>query len=87
VTIDNETPALATMFEVRAPDGLAVLYRVTNAISALGLDLRTAKVATIGHEVVDSFAVRSVDADGRKTKLADADCEQVRTAILASLAS
>jgi [protein-PII] uridylyltransferase len=87
VTIDNETPSLATMFEVRAPDGLAVLYRVTNAISALGLDLRTAKVATIGHEVVDSFAVRAVDADGRKTKLADADCEQVRIAILASLVS
>jgi [protein-PII] uridylyltransferase len=87
VTVDNETPSLATMFEVRAPDGLAVLYRVTNAISALGLDLRTAKVATIGHEVVDSFAVRSVDADGRKTKLADAYCEQVRTAILASLAN
>ncbi len=87
VTVDNETPALATMFEVRAPDGLAVLYRVTHAISALGLDLRTAKVATIGHEVVDSFAVRSVDTDGRKAKLADADCEQVRTAILASLAN
>jgi [protein-PII] uridylyltransferase len=85
VTIDNETPSLATMFEVRAPDGLAVLYRVTNAISALGLDLRTAKVATIGHEVVDSFALRAVDSEGRKTKLADADCEQVRTAILESL--
>ncbi len=87
VAIDNKTPSLATMFELRAPDGPAVLYRVTNAISALGLDLRTAKVATIGHEVVDTFALRTVGADGQKEKLADADCEQVRTAILASLAN
>ena len=86
VTIDNKTPSLATMFELRAPDGPAVLYRVTNAISALGLDLRTAKVATIGHEVVDTFALRTVGADGLKEKLADADCERVRAAILASLA-
>lgn len=85
VMIDNQTPSLATMFELRAPDGPAVLFRVANAISALGLDLRTAKVATIGHEVVDTFAIRTVGTDGQKEKLADADCERVRAAMLASL--
>ena len=86
VIVDNDTPELSTTFEVRAPDGPAVLYRVAHAISALGLDLRTAKVSTIGHEVVDTFAVRQVAADGRKTKLGDpALCETVRLAILATL--
>jgi [protein-PII] uridylyltransferase len=48
-----------------------VLYRVAHAIAGLGLDLRTAKVATIGHEVVDAFAVRRVLPDGRRGKLGD----------------
>lgn len=86
VLIDDDTPELATLVEVRAPDGPAVLYRVARAIAALGLDLRTAKVATIGHEVVDAFAVRRIRDDGRKTKLEDAVlAEQVATKILAAL--
>ena len=86
VIVDNDIPELATVFELRAPDAPAVLYRVSKAISALGLDLRTATVATIGHEVVDTFAVRTIDAEGRKTKISDpAVIERVRQAILASL--
>ena len=86
VLIDDDTPELATLVEVRAPDGPAVLYRVARAIAAMGLDLRTAKVATIGHEVVDAFAVRRIHKDGRKTKLDDATLAgEVAAKILAAL--
>jgi [protein-PII] uridylyltransferase len=43
---------------VRAPDMLGVLHRITKAIADLGLDIRHARVLTLGNEVVDSFYVR-----------------------------
>ena len=56
VTVDNEASDSATVVEVRAPDHIGTLYRVTRALADLGLDIRHAKVATIGHEVVDVFS-------------------------------
>ncbi len=54
----------STVIEVRAADGVAVLHRITRALADEGLDVRSARVATLGHEVVDSFYV--ADGDGRK---------------------
>ena len=64
VLFDDGASATATVVEVRAPDGVGVLYRITRALAECGLDVRTAKVATLGHEVVDSFYV--TDAAGEK---------------------
>ena len=49
---------------MRAPDRIGTLYRITRALADLDLDIRHAKVATLGHEVVDTFYV--VDQDGAK---------------------
>ncbi len=66
VLIANEASSTTTVVEVRAPDGLAVLYRLSHALSLAGLDIRSAKVATLGHEVVDVFYVsRTGAADGK----------------------
>ena len=54
----------ATVVEVHAPDGLGVLYRITQALADLDLDIVSAKVQTLGPQVVDSFYVRG--RDGRK---------------------
>ena len=48
----------STIIEVRAADHIGVLYRITNALADLGLDLRHATVQTLGAEVVDTFYVR-----------------------------
>jgi [protein-PII] uridylyltransferase len=64
VYIDNEVSDAATVVEVHTPDRLGVLYRITNALAELGLDIRSARVQTLGHEVVDSFYL--LDANGRK---------------------
>src|SRR5688500_7187866 len=64
VSVDNEASDSATVIEVRAPDHIGVLYRITKALAELELDVRPAKVASLGHEVVDAFYV--VDRDGRK---------------------
>jgi [protein-PII] uridylyltransferase len=59
VRIDNDASSNATVIEVRAPDSVGVLYRITKALAEVGLDIRHAKVATLGHEVVDTFYVQS----------------------------
>jgi [protein-PII] uridylyltransferase len=64
VRIDNEVSDTATVIEVHAPDRTGVLYRITRALADLELDVRSAKVQTLGHRVVDSFYVR--DAAGEK---------------------
>ncbi|MFP5320095.1 MAG: [protein-PII] uridylyltransferase [Acidimicrobiia bacterium] len=64
VLVDNDASEVATVVEVRAPDRIGTLYRITRALSDLELDIRHAKVSTLGHEVVDAFYV--LDATGAK---------------------
>lgn len=64
VAVDNDASATASVVEVRGPDALGFLYRVTRALLELQLDIGHAKVATLGHEVIDSFYV--VDRRGHK---------------------
>jgi len=69
VAVDNEASDSATVIEVRAPDRIGTLYRITKALAELELDVRLAKVSSLGHEVVDAFYV--VDQTG--AKLTDED--------------
>lgn len=82
VLFDDEASASATVVEVRAPDGVGVLYRITRALADCDLDVRSAKVSTLGHEVVDAFYV--TEASG--AKLTDDDHRrEVERAVLAEL--
>lgn len=64
VRFDNRASNDATVVDVEAPDRLGILYRITRAMADLDLDIRSAKVQTLGTHVVDAFYVR--DHDGRK---------------------
>ncbi len=59
VSFDNDASASSTVVEVRAPDELGLLHKVTDALFACDLDVVSARVSTIGSEVVDAFYVRS----------------------------
>ncbi|MGA1361384.1 MAG: [protein-PII] uridylyltransferase [Ilumatobacteraceae bacterium] len=61
VRFDDSASSNATFLEVRAPDRFGLLHRVTKAMADLGLDIRHARVLTLGNEVVDSFYVCDVD--------------------------
>jgi [protein-PII] uridylyltransferase len=83
VHVDAEASATATVVEVRAPDAVGTLYRITRALSELELDIRTAKIATLGHEVVDTFYV--LDHAGQR--ITDpAYAREIERAVLAELA-
>ncbi len=64
VTIDNESSSAATIVEVASANGIGLLYYVTRALSQLDLNIATAKVQTLGDDVVDSFYLR--DRNGEK---------------------
>jgi [protein-PII] uridylyltransferase len=64
VRLDDTLSSNATVVEVQAPDRIGVLYRITKALAELSLDIRHARVQTLGPHVVDTFYVRT--ADGSK---------------------
>ncbi|MEO6627695.1 MAG: [protein-PII] uridylyltransferase [Aquihabitans sp.] len=69
VRFDDAASLSATVVEVSAPDRIGLLYRVLKAFAEMALDVRVAKVHTLGDIVVDSFYV--THADG--SLLADGD--------------
>jgi [protein-PII] uridylyltransferase len=58
VSVDNEASETATVLEVRAPDEIGLLHRITRALFVADLDVASARVSTLGEMVVDAFYVR-----------------------------
>ena len=83
VALSNDASDSTTMIDVRAPDGPAVLYRLSNALTKSGVDIRSAKVATLGHEVVDVFYVQTRQSPAGK--LPSGEFARVRDALRATL--
>jgi [protein-PII] uridylyltransferase len=82
VTLVDDASETATVVEVRAHDEPGLLWRVGRALGDCGLDVRAARVETLGAEVMDVFYV--TDSDGKPLIEADARRETV-AAVLASL--
>ncbi len=85
VLISNDASASTTMIDVRAPDAIAVLYRLASALAASGLDIRSAKVATLGHEVVDVFYVQRSGRTGASKQIPERDHAGLREELKAAL--
>jgi [protein-PII] uridylyltransferase len=81
VTLVDDASETATVVEVRAHDAPGLLWRVGRALGECGLDLRAARVETLGAEVVDVFYV--TDADGKRLD----DQETRRSTVQAVLAA
>jgi [protein-PII] uridylyltransferase len=67
VVIDNNASSSSTVVDVRAQDDIGLLHRITAALFALELDVVTARVSTLGHEVLDAFYVRDAATGGKVT--------------------
>ena len=80
VLIDNKASSKHTVIEVNAPDRLGLLYDLTQALTALGLGIVTARIATYGERAVDAFYVR--DAFGLKTTH-DKKLDEIKAVLLA----
>ncbi|HEV3227145.1 MAG TPA: [protein-PII] uridylyltransferase [Acidimicrobiales bacterium] len=84
VRFDNEISSSATVVDVYARDGVGVLYRITDVLARHGLDIRSAKVQTMGAQVVDAFYIRAAGG-GKVTD--SARLSAIRSDVLAALTS
>lgn len=57
VRFDDEASGVATVVEVQAPDRMGLLFHLSRAFAEFDVDVRVAKIQTIGDLVVDSFYV------------------------------
>ena len=82
VTFHDEASSNATVVEVHAPDRIGLLRDVTRVFMHLQLDIRHARILTLGDNVVDTFYLREPDG----SKIVGLDRQQsVKQALLAIL--
>jgi len=73
----------ATVLEVRASDSIGLLHRVTSALEESAVDIRAARISSLGAHVVDAFYL--TNSDGKP--LSDEHKAEVDSALTAVLAS
>ena len=61
VTFDNRSSQLATVIEVNCRDQVGLLYRISEAMSEMGIEISTARIQTIGDAIIDAFYVTYED--------------------------
>jgi len=77
VSVDNAASQFFSVVEVRAPDQVGLLYRITRALHDLGLDIHHAKIATRPEGALDVFYVwdlsgEKLDEPGAKRRCREA---------------
>ena len=78
IAIDNRLSDEYTVIEVKSPDRLGLLYLITRTLSALDLDIASARIATEIDQAFDTFYV----LDRKGSRLEDpAAIERVRAAL------
>ncbi len=82
VMLIDDASDTATVVEVRAHDAPGLLWRIGRALGECGLDVRAARVETLGAEAVDVFYV--VDAGGQPVRDAGTR-RQIAAAVLGAL--
>jgi [protein-PII] uridylyltransferase len=79
VRFENDASEAATVIDVHTADGVGVLYKITRALADFDVDIRSARVQTLGNQVVDAFYV--VDHQGNKITDADTVAEIERALV------
>ncbi|HET7874782.1 MAG TPA: [protein-PII] uridylyltransferase [Methylomirabilota bacterium] len=64
VTVDNRLSDTHTVVEVKCPDRVGLLYAITRTLSAQGLDIGSARIATEIDQAYDTFYI--TDRQGRR---------------------
>jgi [protein-PII] uridylyltransferase len=82
--VEFEDAGAHTIIDVYAPDSVGFLYRVTETISQLGLDIEFARIATRVDGIVDAFYVRErsggpVTAPARRAEIRERILKTIRT--------
>jgi len=82
VVFDNSVSSRCTVVDIFTYDRIGLLYDITSALTALGIDIALSKISTKADQVADVFYI--VDRDGRKISTTERQ-EEIRQALLASI--
>jgi [protein-PII] uridylyltransferase len=82
VVFDNSVSSRSTVVDIFTYDRIGLLYDITSALTALGIDIALSKISTKADQVADVFYI--VDRDGKKILSPDRQ-EEIRQALLASI--
>jgi len=66
ISIDNRLSDTHTVVEVKCPDRVGLLYAITRTLSAQGLDIGSARIATEIDHAIDTFYTS--DRQGRRVE-------------------
>ena len=81
--MDNDISDRFTVIDVFARDEVGLLYRMTECLSDLDLDIGTARISTQADRAIDAFYVR----DKTNGKVDDAESiDEIRAKLLEKLA-
>ncbi|HEX9614800.1 MAG TPA: HD domain-containing protein, partial [Bacteroidota bacterium] len=83
IGVEFEDHPLFSIIDVFAPDRLGFLYKITESISSLGLNISSAKIATRADGIVDSFYV--LDRNGKKIDSTERS-DEIRTSLVKTIA-
>jgi [protein-PII] uridylyltransferase len=83
IAVDNRLSDAHTVVEVKCPDRVGLLHLITRTLSAQGLDIASARIATEIDQALDTFYVH--DRAGHKLE-EPAATEHIRTALEQALA-
>src|SRR5262249_7040328 len=61
VTVVEGASQTDTVLEVRARDRMGLLHGITRVLWLAGVDIRRARVSTLGQDVIDTFYLRGLD--------------------------
>jgi [protein-PII] uridylyltransferase len=82
VDIDNEVSADYTVIDIYTDDKVGLLYRITSAITELGLYIGVSKISTKVDQVADVFYVK--DIFGQKI-MSDGKLEEIRSRLMKAI--
>jgi [protein-PII] uridylyltransferase len=83
VRVDNAVSQFYSVIEIRAPDRVGLLYRITRAFHRLGLDIHHAKVATHPDGALDVFYVWDLAGNKLDEERAEAVAADLTAALTA----
>ena len=78
----DDASRTSTVVEVRAHDVEGLLYRLTRALADAGLDVRSARIHTLGAEAVDTFYLVDGNGDPSRTTLRRDQIERLAGCLL-----
>jgi [protein-PII] uridylyltransferase len=82
VEIDNEVSTDYTVIDIYTDDKVGLLYRITSAITGLGLYIGVSKISTKVDQVADVFYVK--DIFGQKI-MSDGKLEEIRSRLMKAI--